>query len=51
MAMILFAMIGALLKAGTAYWIAYALYCVLKVTEFILDLFKEFGDDDKEGKT
>ena len=40
MSIALFAIIGATIKAGTAYWLCFSGYCVLKVVSFICDIIK-----------
>lgn len=41
MSIVLFAIIGAIIKAGTGYWICYSIYCVVS---FIRLLAKMWGD-------
>lgn len=38
MSIILFAMIGAAIKAGVAYWICYGVYCTIAVLKMIIKL-------------
>ena len=35
MTIILFAIIGATIKPGTAYWICYAVYCIYKTLKYV----------------
>lgn len=37
---ILFAMIGAMLKATTAYWVIFAIYCTLKALKIVFSVIK-----------
>ena len=37
MSIVLFAMIGAMLDAGVAYWICFGVYCLLWVIEALTD--------------
>lgn len=37
MSIVLFAMIGATIKAGTAYWICYGVYCTITVLKMIIN--------------
>ena len=41
MSIVLFAIIGATIKAGTAYWICYSAFCFFKFIELIYSLIKE----------
>ena len=41
MSIVLFAIIGATIKAGTAYWICFSGYCALEVIEFIGELLQK----------
>lgn len=38
MTIILFAIIGATIKANAAYWICFGIYCAWKVTKAIINL-------------
>lgn len=38
MGIVLFAMIGAAINAGVAYWICFALYCVEKIIKLLVNL-------------
>ena len=38
MSIVLFAMIGAVVKAGVAYWICYGIYCTIAVLKMIIEL-------------
>lgn len=38
MSIVLFAMIGAAIKAGIAYWICYGVYCTIAVLKMIINL-------------
>ena len=41
MSIVLFAIIGAQIHAGTAYWICFAVYCMLKVVLGMCKVLKE----------
>ena len=41
MAIALFAIIGATIKAGIAYWICYSLFCVFWFIKVIAELMKD----------
>ena len=41
---ILFAMIGAMLKATTAYWVIFAIYCTIKALEIVCRVIKVIGE-------
>lgn len=41
MLIVLFAIIGASINAGTAYWICYAVYCIGFVVKVLVDVIKE----------
>lgn len=41
MSIVLFAMIGAQIGAGAAYWICFGVYCVCALSKVILELAKE----------
>ena len=41
MSIVLFAMIGAKLNFGTAYWVIFGIFCFLRVTEIICNILKE----------
>lgn len=38
MSMVLFAIIGATIKAGVAYWICYGIYCTIAVLKMVISL-------------
>ena len=40
MSIVLFAIIGASIDAGIAYWVCFALFCYFKVTKSIIEVFK-----------
>lgn len=40
MSIVLFAIIGATIKAGTAYWICFAVYCLFKLLKIVIDIIK-----------
>lgn len=44
MSIVLFAMIGAMLKAGAAYWIIYGIFCAFKVGKAVADTIKEMDN-------
>lgn len=39
MSIVLFALIGAAIKANAAYWICFGVYCFIKATSFIINVF------------
>ena len=41
MAIVLFAIIGASINAGTAYWICFAVYCIAFVLKVAVVVIKE----------
>ena len=41
MAIILFAIIGATIKANAWYWIAFGIFCAIKVIQAIIEYFRE----------
>ena len=41
MSVVLFAIIGATIKAGTGYWICYSLYCVIWFIKFLANFITE----------
>lgn len=43
MSIVLFAIIGATIKAGVAYWICFGVYCAMKVVLAIKDTIKEMN--------
>lgn len=47
MSIVLFTLIGATIKAGTAYWICFSGYCVIKFIKFIYDISKIVEEDIK----
>lgn len=40
MSIVLFALIGAAIKAGTAYWICFSVLCLFKVIEIVGNLIE-----------
>lgn len=46
MSIVLFALIGASLEAGLAYWICFGVFCMFKILKFILDFMKTIKEDD-----
>lgn len=38
MSIVLFAMIGAAIKAGVAYWICYGIYCTIAILKLLINL-------------
>lgn len=48
MSIVLFAIIGATMKAGLAYWICFSLYCSLKATKFLLNFFKFCKESEED---
>ena len=40
MGIVLFAIIGATIKAGVGYWICFAVYCLLWLIQFIAKLIE-----------
>ena len=45
MSIALFAIIGATIKAGTAYWLCFSGLCVLKAISFICNIIKALKED------
>lgn len=48
MSIVLFAIIGATMKAGLGYWICFYFYCIFRVIEFIANLYtihKKYKED------
>jgi hypothetical protein len=43
MAIVLFAIIGATINAGTGYWICFSIYCFFTVIRAIKETIKEKG--------
>lgn len=43
LSIVLFAIIGATINAGVAYWICFGLYCVFRVVKIIFDFINEWG--------
>ena len=41
MSIVLFAIIGAKIDAGVAYWICFSIYCVFRVLKILYDIAKE----------
>lgn len=41
MSIVLFALIGAAIKANTAYWICFGLYCAFRLVKVIRETIKE----------
>lgn len=46
MSIVLFALIGAAIKAGLAYWICFGIYCMLKTTICISKFLQAVKEDD-----
>ena len=44
MSIVLFAILGAKINPGAAYWICFGVYSVCRVIKIILDILKEAGD-------
>ena len=44
MSIVLFALIGAAIKAKTAYWICFGVYCAIRVYKATKDAIKEMTD-------
>ena len=42
MSIVLFALIGATIKAGAAYWICFSIHCVLEVVAVTLKIINAF---------
>jgi hypothetical protein len=42
MSIVLFAIIGATIKAGTAYWVCFGVYCALKIIRLIINTTIEY---------
>lgn len=47
MSIALFAIIGATIKAGAAYWICFSLYCVVWATRFVSNLGDLLKDEEE----
>lgn len=45
MSIVLFAIIGATIEAGTAYWICFGGFCTIKITKCIVNVAKNFKED------
>ena len=41
MSMILFAMIGAGINVGPAYWVIYGIYCAWKIIKFLSEPYRK----------
>lgn len=41
MGIVLFTLIGAKIGAGTAYWICFAVYCLIWLIKFVAKVIKE----------
>lgn len=41
MSIVLFAIIGATIKAGVGYWICFALYCVLQLISLVAKILTD----------
>ena len=44
MSIVLFALIGATIKAGTAYWICFGVYCAIDLAAGICKIYDHFND-------
>ena len=44
MSIVLFAIIGATINAGTAYWICFSVFCVFKAITLIAEVIKAFAE-------
>lgn len=44
MSIVLFAIIGATIKAGTGYWICFAVYCVIRFISATVKAVKSMDD-------
>lgn len=40
MSIVLFAIIGATINAGTAYWVCFSVYCFIKLVLFVVSFVK-----------
>ena len=47
MSIALFAIIGATIKAGVAYWICFSLYCMVWATRFVSNLGDLLKDEEE----
>lgn len=45
MSIVLFAIIGATIKAGVSYWICFGLHCFYHTTKFLMKIMKELIND------
>lgn len=45
MSIVLFALIGAAIEAGVAYWVCFGVYCMFKATITITKFFKAVSDE------
>lgn len=45
MSIALFAIIGATIEAGTAYWICFGGFCAVKLTKGIVDVAKMYKEE------
>lgn len=43
MSIVLFALIGAYIKAGVAYWICFSIHCLIKVTLIIAEVVEKLS--------
>jgi hypothetical protein len=43
----LFAIIGATIEAGTAYWIYFIAFCVVKLTETLAKVAEKYKEDSE----
>ena len=46
MSIVLFALIGATIKAGLAYWICFGVFCVIKGTAFLSKFMQVVKEDE-----
>ena len=47
MSIVLFALIGAAIEAGLAYWICFGAYCTVKATIFIAKIINVTKEDER----
>ncbi len=41
MSIVLFSIIGASIKAGTAYWICFGIYCLFQVLKVVIEIYEK----------
>lgn len=46
MSIVLFALIGAAIKAGLSYWICFGVYCAIKGTAFLVKFINAVKEDE-----